>query len=588
MNGKYDQDEKRLHKDADEQAYTALDDERRVKVLSPTMLVLRRFMRSKLAITGLIILVLMFTFSFIGGLLSPYGESQVFKTYEQSPTQYANAIYNRELRYTVMEGITFDNAARAKMVLAVNSGETSFTGFDGEIYQLEVLGDDLYAVSSTITVAKVHVLKAFYDYEDLPGGIEITEDFKAAFEAAQSAGEETMVYKGEAYSIIQNDRDYDVCIPTEIAVASLKVFDAYNHADLPVVNSVSFRIAAEVAANNQAQTFEHDGVRYGLEYEEGNVIILKDGEHFAAISDIIVNPTASDITLSFEFKEQARKAIDDKLESFVMTDENGEERLYTITRSNANFVIRTDMLTELIDMYAPPSAEHPLGTDANGMDVLTRLMYGGRVSLMVGFVVVLIELVIGVVLGGVSGYFGGWVDTVIMRFVDLFNCIPTMPMLLILVSILDAYKVTPQIRIYLLMVLLGIMGWTGIARTVRGQILSLREQDFMVATEATGISVKRRIFRHLMPNVMPLLIVNATMNLGQIIITEATLSFLGLGVKYPLASWGTIINAATNIYVMTNYWFIWMPAGLLILATVLGFNFVGDGLRDAFDPKMRR
>ncbi len=161
-------------------------------------------------------------------------------------------------------------------------------------------------------------------------------------------------------------------------------------------------------------------------------------------------------------------------------------------------------------------------------------------------------------------------------------------MLLILVSVLDAYKVTPQIRIYLLMVLLGIMGWTGIARTVRGQILSLREQDFMVATEATGISVRRRIFRHLMPNVMPLLIVNATMNLGGIIITEATLSFLGLGVKYLLASWGTIINAATNIYVMTNYWFIWMPAGLLILATVLGFNFVGDGLRDAFDPKMKR
>jgi len=586
MNGNINIDEKRPLPD-EQEILTTLDDERRVKVLSPGMLVLRRFMRSKLAITGLIILVIMFAFSFIGGLVSPYGEAQVFKTYEMTPTQFASAIYNKELRYTVMEGVSFDDVARAKMALAISKGENSFST-DSATYQLEVLGDNLYAVSSTISVAKVHVLKSFYEYEDLEGGIEVTDEFKAAFEAAHKASESTLVYKGEVYSIIGDSRDFEVVVPTEIAVASMKVFDAFDAANAPVVNSVGFRIAAEVAANNSASSFEYDGVRYGIVYDEGNIIVQKDGRDFAAISDIIVNPTANDVTLSIEFKERVREAIGDKAESFTMPDENGEQKEYTITRSNANYVIRTDMVTELIDMYAAPSAEHLLGTDANGMDVLTRLMYGGRVSLMVGFVVVIIELIIGVVLGGISGYFGGWVDTLIMRFVDLFNCIPTMPMLLILVSILDAYKITPQIRIYLLMVLLGIMGWTGIARTVRGQILSLREQDFMVATEATGLSIKRRIFRHLTPNVMPLLIVNATMNLGSIIITEATLSFLGLGVKYPLASWGTIINAATNVYVMTNYWFIWMPAGLLILLTVLGFNFVGDGLRDAFDPKMKR
>ncbi|MEG0742500.1 MAG: ABC transporter permease, partial [Clostridia bacterium] len=131
-------------------------------------------------------------------------------------------------------------------------------------------------------------------------------------------------------------------------------------------------------------------------------------------------------------------------------------------------------------------------------------------------------------------------------------------------------------------------GWPGIARIVRGQILCLREQEFMTAAEATGISTGRRIFRHLVPNVIPQLIVIDTMTLGGIILTEATLSFLGLGVKYPLASWGSIINAVSNIYVMTNYWFVWIPAGMLILLTVLGFNFIGDGLRDAFDPKMKR
>jgi peptide/nickel transport system permease protein len=160
--------------------------------------------------------------------------------------------------------------------------------------------------------------------------------------------------------------------------------------------------------------------------------------------------------------------------------------------------------------------------------------------------------------------------------------------MIIVGSVMDTLEVNPYTRVLLLMIILGLMGWTGIARVVRGQILALREQDFMVATEATGIRVSRRIFRHLVPNVMPLLIVQGTMALGSIILTEATLSFLGLGVKYPIASWGSIINAASQPYIVMNYWFIWIPAGVLILLTVLGFNFVGDGLRDAFDPKMKR
>lgn len=153
---------------------------------------------------------------------------------------------------------------------------------------------------------------------------------------------------------------------------------------------------------------------------------------------------------------------------------------------------------------------------------------------------------------------------------------------------MDYYKIDPRIRIYALCAILGIVGWPGIARMVRGQILSLREQEFMVATEATGVRISRRIFRHLIPNVIPQLIVIATMGLGDVILMEATLSFLGIGVKFPYASWGNIVNAVNDVYVLTNFWFVWIPAGFLILLTVLGFNFVGDGLRDAFDPKMKR
>jgi peptide/nickel transport system permease protein len=292
--------------------------------------------------------------------------------------------------------------------------------------------------------------------------------------------------------------------------------------------------------------------------------------------------------LSVDFKKIARDAINNRVDKFEFVDANGVNIEYDIHRVNTNYYIKRETTTVLINMFEFPSVKHPLGTDNNGMDMLTRLMFGGRVSLMVGFVAVFLELVIGVVIGGISGYFGGNIDTALMRFVDLFNSIPTMPLILIFGSVMDTLEVTPINRMFILMAILGFLGWTGIARVVRGQILSLREQDFMVATEATGIRTSRKIFRHLVPNVMPILIVTATASLGGLIITEATLGFLGLGIKYPLASWGSIINISSDAFIMETYWFMWIPAAMLILLTVLGFNFVGDGLRDAYDPKMKR
>jgi peptide/nickel transport system permease protein len=203
-------------------------------------------------------------------------------------------------------------------------------------------------------------------------------------------------------------------------------------------------------------------------------------------------------------------------------------------------------------------------------------------------VVIIIESFIGVILGGISGYFGKWIDMLIMRAVDVINCIPTLPLYLILGAVMDGIQLDPRTRIYILMLLMGFMSWPGVARVARAQILSLREQEFMVAAEANGIRASRRIFKHLVPNVMPQLIVLATMGLGDVILSESVLSFLGLGVKYPLASWGNILNSVNDMHVMTNYLNVWIPAGFMILVTVLGFNFAGDGLRDAFDPKMKR
>ena len=274
-------------------------------------------------------------------------------------------------------------------------------------------------------------------------------------------------------------------------------------------------------------------------------------------------------------------------------DENGnlikEQTEMQIENKNGSFVINCEQVNYLIDIYGSVSKEHWIGTDGDGMDVLARMMYGGRVSLMVCFVVVFIETILGVIMGGIAGFFGGWVDNVIMRLVDIFYCIPSMPILIITGALFDAQKMTPYTRLVWMMVILGVLGWAGVARMVRGQILSLREQEFMVAAESIGLKTSRRIFKHLVPNVMPQLIVTASSALGSIIITESTLSFLGLGVKHPLATWGTMINSVTGSSEnMIRYTYIWVPVGLLICLTVIAFNFVGDGLRDAFDPKMKR
>ena len=569
-----------------------LDDESRVKVLSPSMLVFKRFVRNRLAITGVIILIAMFLFSFVGAFISPYTQSQVFYTYDTMWKDYASVIENKELRYVAPAGQDFSLAARSQFILAMTNGRSTFTA-DGVDYTFVQDADGFYRILSGEVLGSALNQKMGLMYSPAAGQENLSDGLMAAFEAGVAEGDSgTFEYEGDTYAFSKAGKTISLSRTTEAAIASMTVFDAYDQTNESLVSSFEFRLGAEMAMANGENSFVVDGVTYQLEMDEDAVTIYKgegsDRAEFAIASVLIASSASPDIYINVAFKNAILETINDGKTAFTFTDADGVETDYQITLVNNTYTVKRETVTQLYDQYAAPSKEHWLGTDANGMDMLTRLMYGGRISLLVGFVVVFIELFIGVIVGGIAGYFGGWIDTLLMRFIDLFNCIPYWPVMIITGAVMDSFEVDPTARIFLLMLILGVMNWTGIARVVRGQILTLREQDFMVATEATGIRVTRRIFRHLVPNVMPLLIVQATMGLGSIIITEATLSFLGLGLKYPMASWGTIINAATSIYVMTNYWYIWIPAGFLILLTVLGFNFVGDGLRDAFDPKMKR
>ncbi len=264
----------------------------------------------------------------------------------------------------------------------------------------------------------------------------------------------------------------------------------------------------------------------------------------------------------------------------IVVDGSGEEEGYTF--------LQVKETTYELNALDAPSAKHLFGTNKLGIDVLSQLMYGGRISLTISFLAVFAVTFLGIIFGGVAGYFGGKTDEVIMRICDVLMCLPSLPIMLIVGTLFDAWEIPSQYRIYLLMLFLTLISWPGEARLVRGQILSLREQEYMVAAEAMGFSTSRKIFKHLIPNVLPQLIVSMTLSLGSMILMEATLSYLNLGVKAPYAAWGTMINAAEDPGILQNYFNVWGPPGICIILAVLGFNFVGDGLRDALDPKARR
>ena len=437
------------------------------------------------------------------------------------------------------------------------------------------------------------------------------EEFEAAMLAAIESEAKAFSFEGVNYTILNKGETHHVYTSGDPSMAMVYTRFTLDTFETGLKVSDEFRVNALLAAYDSGK-FSYEGQKYTIKSNDDVLEIFDaQGNEFAEFSTISIRRYSGEDSMDYDLKKALNTVIEEMQETDLKTaeltyrlpmqDENGvytydeqgnlqyEDGDLTISqRDTGSYVINCQQTIYVIDKFAAPSGTHVLGTDGDGFDVLARIMYGGRISLMVGFVVVFLEILLGVIMGGLAGYYGGWVDNLIMRLVDIFYCLPSMPIMIILGAMMDALRMNTYVRLMIMMAALGIMGWAGVARMVRGQILSLREQEFMVATEATGIRVKDRIFRHLVPNVMPQLIVIASLGIGGTIITESTLSFLGLGVKHPLATWGTIINSVSSASAMAHYPFIWIPVGLLICMTVIAFNFVGDGLRDAYDPKAKR
>jgi peptide/nickel transport system permease protein len=234
---------------------------------------------------------------------------------------------------------------------------------------------------------------------------------------------------------------------------------------------------------------------------------------------------------------------------------------------------------DLLKKLQPPSKENWLGTDKFGRDIFSRLLYGARVSLLVGFASVLGSMTIGTIIGAIAGFFGGVIDAILMRFVDIMLSIPSIFLLITLVTIFEP-------GIDKLILVFSLTGWTTTARLVRGEFLTLRSREFVLASRTIGTKSYKIIFSHILPNAMGPIIVSATLSVGSVILAESALSYLGLGIQPPTPSWGNMLQDAQNFTIMLKAWWYPLSPGLMILFTVLCFNFVGDGLRDALDPKI--
>lgn len=373
--------------------------------------------------------------------------------------------------------------------------------------------------------------------------------------------------------------------------------------------SNEFRCAALLNAYTTGK-FTADGADYTI-HADGDELFIRDaqGNDYAEFSSFVVRRYNGDDTMEYALKNQVREAIEtmkaagslnasvtcalpqqNEVGEYAYGDDGSllynDTELKITQKDTGEYVINCDQIIYKIDMYASPSLQHLLGTDGDGFDVLARIMYGGRISLMVGFVVVFLECFLGIIMGGLAGYYGGWVDNLIMRLVDVFYCLPSMPIMIILGAMMDAMRMDTYVRLIVMMAALGLMGWAGVARLVRGQILSIKTNEYVLAARALGAHPGRIIRRHILPNCMSVIIISVALQIPSAIFTESFLSFIGLGVQAPMPSLGSLANAARGGMQSYPYKMIFPAIGICLI--VLSFNLLGDGLRDAFDPKLRR
>ena len=336
------------------------------------------------------------------------------------------------------------------------------------------------------------------------------------------------------------------------------------------------RNVQEIAASNKciALVLEDGELLVSGVFENGEdeLPVLEEGEYFISLSGG---------TRHFAGVTNRKKAYAWGHNAYKQCSVNGERAERVFTGSLQTYTV--DGQNKLVKSVGLRG--YLMGTDGRGRDVFTRIAHGGKMTMTIGGVAVLVSSVIAILIGCISGYFGGAVDTLLMRITEIFASMPFLPFAMLLSQIIKNYSISENMRIFIIMLILGALSWTGLARMIRGQVLSEREKEFVTAARAMGVKESKIAFRHVLPNVISVILVSMTLNFASCLLTESSLSYLGFGVQQPQPTWGNMLHGCNNSTVIQNYWWQWVFPSLFLSLAVICINVIGDALRDALDPK---
>ncbi len=307
------------------------------------------------------------------------------------------------------------------------------------------------------------------------------------------------------------------------------------------------------------------------EYGEDKVIVPNDGKYIKLVSGtrhiLGLTDTGKVYAWGHNMDGQTKMSGADADDIFA-----GAKQSYAV---DAN-----DKLTEKCGLHG-----YLFGTDTKGRDTFTRIVHGGKMTMTIGAVAVIVSSIIAIIVGCLSGYFGGWVDMLLMRITEIFSSIPFLPFAMMLSFIIRNYPIDEKTRIFIIMIILGLLSWTGLARMIRGQVLAEREKEFVIAAQSMGVKESRIAFKHILPNIISVILVSMTLDFAGCLLTESSLSYLGFGVQLPQPTWGNMLNGANNSIVIQNYWWQWLFPSIFLSIATISINIIGDTLRDVLDPK---
>ena len=603
------------------------------KIESPSTMAVKAFFRRKLAVGALVVLISMFIFVFIGPYFFPMNLNYTDalqanmapnNTLLKVPNELENNIKNINGFADFTVGVSKDNTLYLWGNTKNNLTNVDYTAFPEEVQPGNVAhaaagSDHIIAITTDGKVVgwgnnstgQFGVKKQESDpYTQMPdvllnGTIDASKvkQLIAGYQATALVMEDGTMYmwgnnnamlslpeftKGDKYNTdvekVAFSNYYAIIMRKDGTVTggqtlTFNMQKAYSNKDGEIKNLRTYmtdRTVLDIAATNNCYAFIMD---------DGSIVVFGAAEYGEKDIPAI---TAEEKMVSINAGTRHFVAVGESGKVYTwghndggQCDVAGETAAEVFTGAKQTYLVNED--GELTDKAG--FSGYVMGTDNRGRDILTRIVHGGKMTMTIGAVAVIVSTIIAIIIGCLSGYFGGWVDMLLMRITEIFSSLPFLPFAMMLSYVIRTMPIGETTRIFIIMVMLGLLSWTGLARMIRAQVLAEREKEFVLAAQSMGVKEKRIAFLHILPNVISVILVNVTLNFASCMLTESSLSYLGFGVQQPQPTWGNMLYGANNSIVIQNYWWQWVfPAIFLSIATI-SINIIGDTLRDVLDPK---